>query len=75
MSNSHWTTGQLEKTAQYCHEHGEPELLCAEQTISVGSPLPEFDIVDISQDHEDPGSLVSVSTSLKFWVVCTFRKA
>jgi hypothetical protein len=41
-------TGKLKENVQYCHEHGKPELLCAQQGIGVDPPLPKRDIVRIS---------------------------
>jgi hypothetical protein len=35
------------------------------------SPLPECDIVGVSQDYERPGGLVSVSTIIEVEVWCT----
>lgn len=46
-----------------------------EQRIGVDSPLPECDIVSVSQDHEKPGGLVFVSASTEVGLKCTFDYA
>jgi hypothetical protein len=39
---------ELEDSVQNCHEHGKPELLCAEQGMGVCPPFSSFDVVGIS---------------------------
>jgi hypothetical protein len=43
------------------HEDSEPELLCAEQRVGIGSPFPSLDVVRISKNHEHPCGLVCIS--------------
>lgn len=43
---------------QYRHEHGEPELLRAEQRIRASPPLSRCDVEEIPGDYKDPSSLV-----------------
>jgi hypothetical protein len=47
-----------------------------EQRVGVNSPLPKRDIVGVSQNHEEPGHLVFVSTGLEVgWrVTCHYTQ-
>ena len=47
---------------QDCHESSEPKFLRTEQAVGLNIPLPSFDIVKISQDHETPCHLLRVSS-------------
>jgi hypothetical protein len=39
------------------HEDGKPELLCAEQSVCVGSPFTTGNVVGVAEDNKGPGSL------------------
>ena len=38
-----------------CHEHGEPQLLGAEQRVGIVPPDAELDVVGVAQNDKDPG--------------------
>ena len=43
------------------HEDCKPELLTADEDVSVGSPLASLDVVNVAHHHEHPGRLPCVS--------------
>lgn len=58
-------SGRVIRSVQHGHEHGKPQLLCAEQRVCIGPPLPTLDIVDVSKNCETPCSLAMISPT---WV-------
>jgi hypothetical protein len=68
VSFKHQRYVRLSKSIQYSHEHGEPQLLCTKQCVTVYPPFSASDIVTISDYDERPGSLscVSIGVSVNF---------
>ena len=61
-----WSVGRgcgcVGEHVQDCHEHGEPELLRAEQRVGIVVPFAALDVVGVSKDDENPCHLeMSVS--------------